>query len=315
MAEFLLSVLTPTYNRANTLHRAFDSLVAQDAKNFEWIVVDDGSEDDTRSLIRDFGDRADFPLQYHHKKNGGKASAVNLGMTHALGKYVIVLDSDDELLPGATAEIEKWAEKVRFDQHAEVSELHFLAVDDFGQQIGPDFPGELTICDHRDMTFRYRRSGEHAVVFKSRILRDFPMVEIAPPEHVPESVTWNRIAESYRAICVNVPIRRYYQHDGIERLSTDTAKDRKDRGSEIRWPTGKYLWALSSLNHETPWFRYNPNYFFKRARNMVRYGLHAGCPLARQWSELRTIAGKLLWLLCLWPGIVRYRQDVRNTAS
>ena len=85
MAE--LTVLTPTYNRAALLPRLFESLCRQTCKDFEWIVVDDGSTDETEAVVRSVGREAAFPVRYLRKENGGKHTAVNLGVREAEGSW------------------------------------------------------------------------------------------------------------------------------------------------------------------------------------------------------------------------------------
>ena len=89
------SVIIPTYNRANYVVEAVESVFQQTYQNSELIVVNDGSTDDTAEVIRRFGDR----ICYVEKANGGKASAVNLGLKYATGEYVWILDDDDIGLP------------------------------------------------------------------------------------------------------------------------------------------------------------------------------------------------------------------------
>src|ERR1035437_3641496 len=93
------SVITPTFNRSSTLSRVYDGLVAQVFSNFEWIIVDDGSTDDTFDLVSRW--TAPFPIKYLFEENRGKPSAVNLGIQNSRGKYIVILDSDDEPLPEA----------------------------------------------------------------------------------------------------------------------------------------------------------------------------------------------------------------------
>ena len=105
--SFLLTILTPTYNRASLLPRLYKSLCAQTCQDFEWIVVDDGSTDGTADLFSaGAGMKRTVALRYIRKTNGGKHTAVNSGVREARGVLTLILDSDDELPPGAVAAIE-----------------------------------------------------------------------------------------------------------------------------------------------------------------------------------------------------------------
>src|SRR2546423_7154708 len=91
------TVLTATYNRAHLLPRVYESLCAQTFRDFEWVIVDDGSTDGTRELVSSWHE--DFPIRYFWKPNGGKHTAVNLGVQEAAGQFIVILDSDDRLIP------------------------------------------------------------------------------------------------------------------------------------------------------------------------------------------------------------------------
>ena len=94
-----LTVFTPTYNRAHTLVRIYESMCYQTCKDFEWLVIDDGSTDDTATLVDKWKREDRIPILYVYKENGGPATARNLGIEEAIGDYIAFLDSDDIWLP------------------------------------------------------------------------------------------------------------------------------------------------------------------------------------------------------------------------
>lgn len=96
-----VSIITPTYNRAYILPQCYLSLCAQTNNNFEWIVVDDGSTDNTEQLIQEYIAQGRIAIRYFRQKNGGKHRAHNTGVTHACGDLCVCLDSDDMLSPDA----------------------------------------------------------------------------------------------------------------------------------------------------------------------------------------------------------------------
>lgn len=103
----LVTIITPTYNRAHVIQRAINSVLNQTFTDFEYIIIDDGSIDNTQSLIEHIcsfnplGDRIRF---HKHIKNQGQNAALNTGLSLAKGKYIAFLDSDDEWLPDMLAE-------------------------------------------------------------------------------------------------------------------------------------------------------------------------------------------------------------------
>ncbi|HWC58680.1 MAG TPA: glycosyltransferase family A protein, partial [Verrucomicrobiae bacterium] len=91
----LFSVVIPTFNRATLLHEALDSIFAQTFTDYEVIVVDDGSSDETLQMLANYGNR----IRVFQQKNQGPGAARNLGAQHATGEYLAFLDSDDQWFP------------------------------------------------------------------------------------------------------------------------------------------------------------------------------------------------------------------------
>src|SRR5690606_24599404 len=96
---YFFTVLTPTYNRAHTLERVYQSLCEQQFKDFEWLVIDDGSTDNTRNKIETWQVDSPFPIRYVWQSNQHKKTAFNTGVKQAWGRLIVALDSDDTLLP------------------------------------------------------------------------------------------------------------------------------------------------------------------------------------------------------------------------
>lgn len=121
----LLTILTPTYNRADCLRKCWETLMEQKVFSFQWLIVDDGSTDDTPSLVKTLQAKTtQFRIDYVAKKNGGKHTAVNASHPHIRGDYVLVLDSDDTLTPNAVERVlEAWDE---FAENKDVGRIIFL---------------------------------------------------------------------------------------------------------------------------------------------------------------------------------------------
>ena len=96
-----ITVFTPTYNRAKTLVRVYESLLNQTNKDFVWLIVDDGSTDNTKVLVAKWIEENKLSIEYHYKENGGKHTAMKMAYQLAQTKYLLAIDSDDELTPDA----------------------------------------------------------------------------------------------------------------------------------------------------------------------------------------------------------------------
>lgn len=121
----LLTIITPTYNRASTLPGCWESLRRQTCRDFQWLIVDDGSTDGTGNVVQGFRDAApELRIDCVYKENGGKHTALNAAHPYIRGDYVVILDSDDTLIPTAVEEI--LAAWEQFSAQKEVGRIIFL---------------------------------------------------------------------------------------------------------------------------------------------------------------------------------------------
>lgn len=210
----MISVITPTYNRATLLPRLYDSLKEQTYKDFEWIIVDDGSVDDTAAVVDGFRKDNALKIRYIHKDNGGKHTALNLGVGKAEGELVVFLDSDDSLPQDSLQTISDEYDKVRYV--SDVAGVCGLMAHHDGTPIGSGFPFETDICSEFDVRFRHHVTGDLLEVFRTSVLREIPFPEIAGERFCPEQLCWFRIARKYRIHCFNhVVYLRDYLDGGL----------------------------------------------------------------------------------------------------
>ena len=137
----LLTVFTPTYNRAHTLPRTYKSLLDQDCKDFIWMIIDDGSTDHTEELVKEWQARDNgFKIQYIYKENGGMHTAHNTAYEHIDTELNVCIDSDDCLAEGAIMKIASTWQKIK---HSDYAGIVGLDADMKGNIIGKDFPEGL----------------------------------------------------------------------------------------------------------------------------------------------------------------------------
>ena len=212
-----ISIITPTHNRATLLPRLFRSLKTQTNKDLEWIVVDDGSTDNTQEVVTSFmaenGDN--FPISYIQKKNGGKHTALNRGVRAAQGSLTMIAD-DDDLLPPDAIDIIKhsWAD---VESQAYIGGIAGLDVNKrTGEIIGSGLSREHILCNAIDIRYRHHVTGDLKEVFRTEVLKEFPFPEAAGEMFCPEQLVWFRIAQKYSFYYINRPIYiAEYQTDGI----------------------------------------------------------------------------------------------------
>ena len=229
----MITVFTPTYNRGNLLNRLYQSLCRQNYKEFEWIIVDDGSLDDTSSIVNIIQDKhpyGDFSILYYKKENGGKHTAVNTGVQKAHGDLFFIADSDDILPPNALQIVAEVWEQTKYDNTIG-GICGFDGDINDGSIIGTGFPKEvhllnIELSNHinigyidattRDVRFKLKVDGDMKEVFRTSVLREFPFPEINGERFCPEVLVWNRIASKYKLRHIDKIIYLVeYQKDGI----------------------------------------------------------------------------------------------------
>lgn len=212
-----ITILTPTYNRASLLPRLFDSLLRQTNKDFEWIVVDDGSTDDTREVVANLKEKCGgaFPMGYVYKANGGKHMAINIGAERARGELLFIADSDDLLIDDALETVaNSWLDISDDKSFAGIAGLDITM--DTREVIGSGLPQEHIDCNAIDIRYRHHVTGDMKEVFRTEVLREFPFPEFAGERFCPEQLVWFRMARRYRLRYINKPIYiADYQPDGI----------------------------------------------------------------------------------------------------
>lgn len=175
VAQPFVSIITPTYNRAHTLERLFESLKAQTDTDFEWIVIDDGSTDDTPKKIKEFmKEKPAFVIKHHRQENKGMHIAFNRGLDYVAGKMVFLLGSDDMLTLNAIEIIRK--EELNISRLKNFAGLAFSLVDENGQIIGTRTKEPFIDTTTLELK-KYNIKGDKCQVYYSNILTEYRFPE------------------------------------------------------------------------------------------------------------------------------------------
>jgi len=302
---YSFTVFTPTYNRAHTLSRVHACLESQTFRDFEWLVVDDGSTDHTRSLMESLRHKASFSMRYIYQKNAHKKGAFNRGVRESLGELFLTLDSDDECVPNALERL--WWHWMNIPQSVRTrfSAVTGLCADEDGNLVGDRFPTESSDgwidSDSLEIRYRYHVKGEKWGFQRTDVLRNFPFPEDVQG-HVPEGVVWSAIARRYRTRYVNEVLRIY--HRGNDQLTRS-----RDPG---KYGDGHAFWAREVLENEWRWMRLDPVWMLKVAANYTRFHRHLHRTQRHKQWPLKEIVPRLLVAL-MWPvGVGRYWLDLKK---
>lgn len=302
------TVFTPTYNRAQTLPRVHESLKRQTFNDFEWLVVDDGSTDNTRELIEGWQRERLFLIRYFWQENAHKKSAFNRGVREARGELFVTLDSDDEAVPEALEILNRHWLAIPESVRSGFTAVTGLCRDANGRIVGTRFPEDVFDSNSLEICYRYRVTGEKWGFQRTDVLRDFPFPEEVRG-HLPEGVIWSAIAARYKTRFINEVLRIYHdERDSITRTGAGT-------GGAERNADGHAFWAREVLCNEWRWFCYRPKWFLQMASNYTRFHLHLrNAQPGKRWPLSGFIPHLLVALM--WPvGVLRFCLDVRRASA
>lgn len=205
------TVFTPTYNRAHTLERVHRSLLAQTYRDFEWLIVDDGSTDPTAELVRRWLDEGALTIRYLRQPNSGKHVAFNHGVREARGQMFVPIDSDDACLPESLEKFRRHWMSIDESERVRFAGVVGLCCDENGEVIGGPLPKDVIDAPFYDIVSRFHRSGEMWGCARTSILKACPFPEFPGERFVPEALVWNRIGRSFLSRVVNDVVRVYFR--------------------------------------------------------------------------------------------------------
>lgn len=244
-----VTVFTPTYNRACIIERLYRSLQHQSCMDFEWLVVDDGSSDNTQTLFAQWQkEEKNFPIRYVQQKNGGKHRAVNNGVCLTEGQYFFIVDSDDWLAPNAIEVICRQMDGLPAETqlYAGICCCKGYTVSEL---VGTTFSGDFIDCTSLERE-KYGITGDKAEVFFTDVMRKYPFPAFEGENFITECAVWDKMAaDGYLLRYYNdVVYLCEYRQDGLTAQGMDLYyRNPKGYGYTLRLAreNGKYSRALS----------------------------------------------------------------------
>lgn len=211
--DIYITIFTPTFNRGKLLRTLYESIVRQEGSdNVEWVIVDDGSTDNTEQEVQKFILENKIVIKYFYQRNQGKHIAINNGVKLAAGKYFFIVDSDDELVDGALAVAGKWLNTITDD----FAGIGGMKIRQDGSIIGTSFEGRYVDCTSLERR-KYHITGDKAEIFNTRLLLKYKFPKIDGENFITEAYIWNKIAnDGYKIRWVNEPfVICDYREDGL----------------------------------------------------------------------------------------------------
>lgn len=286
--EHALCILTPTYNRADHLPKLYESLTRQKNKDFMWLVIDDGSEDGTKSLIEKWKGEETFDIKYIYKKNGGKHTALNLGFDIITEQLTFIVDSDDTLTKDAVEKILESYNLVKDDKG--ICGLVFQRGEKNTKiPIGDTFK-TIGKTNWIDMRFRDGIRGDKAEVWVTQYLNRYRFPVYEDEKFFGEGYLWCRLGEKYDVYVKNDIIYECeYYAGGL------TSQGRKLR---IHCPLGGMETSRLMLEK-----RYPMKY---RLKNGILYDCYSRFAQKRMGEAIKESGAMALVVITMLPGILLY---------
>ncbi|SHM64016.1 Glycosyltransferase involved in cell wall bisynthesis [Chryseobacterium carnipullorum] len=218
----LITIFTPTYNRSHLLERLYSSLCNQSFTKFEWLIVDDGSKDDTEIIVEKFINENKISIRYYKQINSGKHIAINKGVDLAIGELFFIVDSDDKLPENSLQIINERYLPLRNDYTiAGVSgRKAYFDYNIIGNKMDKDL-----ICNSFDFRFKFKMNGDMSEVFRTSVLKEYKF-PVTKEKFCPEALVFNRIGQDCKFLWFeDITYLVEYLNDGLTARTFDIRKN------------------------------------------------------------------------------------------
>ena len=230
-----MSIITPVYNRRKELPRALESVVTQSYRDFEHIVIDDGSLESIDDIIKDYMCRSPFPIAFIKKENGGVHTARNAGIRVSRGKYMVFLDSDDELLPDCLQiYIDAW-EGIPKQEYDDYRECNAFCVDQNGQRIGGHLPpgiNRLPYLEAKGIAESVKKGEKHAC-YRSDIMKSNLCPEPEGVTFVREDILWLQLGIKFKTWFLDNEVRIYHTETEVSYMKNKGSRSDQQLVNEL----------------------------------------------------------------------------------
>lgn len=201
----MITVLTPTFNRVELLPRLIDSLKHQTKTDFQWVVIDDGSTDNTESLFRNLNkEKLPFMWEYHKKENGGKHTALNASHQYIRGEIVLILDSDDYLTSDAIETVER--EWPLYRNRSDICGMSYFKGKEDGCHLSVANEQDIYIDDDIHYRVNQKIDGDRCEILRSDLFKTHPFPVYSGEKFFSEGWLWTTLAMNYKTVYRNKTI-------------------------------------------------------------------------------------------------------------
>lgn len=211
---YKITIFTSTFNRKSHLSRLYQCLSRQDYKNFEWIIIDDGSTDETAQIVKEWIAHNLIHIRYYFQENQGKHIAFNSAIKLANSVFFICIDSDDYYIDGAFSRLVEIYGQINNKEN--YSGMAFLAKNSGGEIIGDYFPDGINDIDLITMYYKHNVSGDKGLMFVTSVLKNYQFPVFPDEKFSTESILYSQLSKHYKTRFINEAfVVVEYQIDGL----------------------------------------------------------------------------------------------------
>ena len=298
-----ITIITPTYNRAEKLSKLYNSLKNQTNKEFIWLIIDDGSTDNTEYIINQFISENRINIEYYKKQNGGKHTALNMGIKKIQTDLTFIVDSDDWLEKNAVETINMYHKKYKYNN--QICGYSFLRKYSNGTVKGKFLDKNEVVDDYINIRINGKdTNSDKAEVWKTKCLNEYPFPEFKGEKFLGEDIVWIQLALKYKMVFVNEAI---YVSEYLEEGLTKNRRKNNINSSNVCYHRSKITLEVCRLRKINFW------YFIKNLLQLQIYGRFAGKKYKEMKKDSKSkiyfeITYPLSYVLYLkWKKIINYR--------
>lgn len=288
----MLTVFTPAYNRAYTLHKCYESLLRQTSKEFVWVIIDDGSTDNTKDLVKGWIKENKIEIRYYYQKNQGMHGAHNKAYEVIDTELNVCIDSDDYMTDDAVEVITNYWKKNRSDKLAGFGALNLFETKEI---IGTKFPDNLKSSGYFELYKVHKIKGDKKFIYRTDLIKKNPYPIFSGEKYVGLDYKYMKLDDGYKLGLMNKPVCIVeYLPDGS---SLNMFKQYKNN------PKGFSFYRIENMKNP----RGSKVYKFKESVHYV-----ASSILSKNKNFIKETPEKLFCILALPFGFIFYRYILKK---
>ena len=290
-----LTVFTPSYNRAYTLHKCYESLLRQTSKDFTWLIIDDGSSDNTKELVDSWINENKIEINYIYQENQGMHGAHNTAYKNIKTELNVCIDSDDYMPDDAVKKIISFWNK---NKRSDLAGIMALDAYTDGKVIGDKFPNELKESTYFDIYNKYGLKGDKKLIYRSELTIQYPYPIFEGEKYVSLAYKYAKLDSKYKLALMNeVVCNVEYMEDGS---SLNMLKQYR------RNPKGFAFIRIDNMKNQKASLKFK----FKECIHYVSSSF-----ISKNKNYLKESPCKILTVLAIPVGYVLYRYIIKSTTE